>query len=238
MDSLRFATGSTSDCWLLVRDKVLLSLTPDFLHERARRRVLDHETADTVDAIRRGDHAVLERVVRECLPGLLRTARAAGLSVDRAEDAVQASLLVFVQRAAEFDGRAKASSWIRGILARKIMEVRRDERRDTDRDEIDETIEGRFDEGGTWARPPAGPVDVLLRGEFQRELESCLGGLSDRHRLAFVLREIDGLETSEICNILAVSVNNLGVLLYRARNGLRECLELKGFEGSNDASVQ
>jgi DNA-directed RNA polymerase specialized sigma24 family protein len=42
--------------------------------------------------------------------------------------------------------------------------------------------------------------------------------------VAFTLREVEGFETSEICNILGVSANNLGVMLYRARNSPRECL--------------
>lgn len=196
-----------------------------------------HEPPGKVAAIQRSDPETLEQVVRECIPGLLRTARSAGLSPDRVEDAVQKTLLVFVQRAADFDGRARARTWIHGILARKIWEERRDERRDTEREEIDQVLESRFDEAGNWARPPQGPAEALVRGEFRRELEACLGRLSDRQRVAFNLREVEGFETAEICKILEVSANNLGVLLFRARNGLRECLESKGFEGSGDASL-
>ena len=47
--------------------------------------------------------------------------------------------------------------------------------------------------------------------------------------MAFVLREIEGLATPEICKILEVTRTNLGVMLYRVRNRLRECLEAKGF---------
>ena len=47
--------------------------------------------------------------------------------------------------------------------------------------------------------------------------------------MAFVLRELEGLTTEEICKILDVNRTNLGVLLYRSRNRLRECLETKGF---------
>lgn len=79
--------------------------------------------------------------------------------------------------------------------------------------------------------------DLALR-EFHGALQSCLDRVPDRQRLAFVLREVEGFETDEICNILEISANNLGVLLYRARNRLRECLEAKGMEGSGDATMQ
>ncbi len=45
------------------------------------------------------------------------------------------------------------------------------------------------------------------------------------------LGEVEGLDTDEICKILEVTRTNLGVLLYRARNRLRECLESKGVRG-------
>jgi len=195
------------------------------------------EDSDRVAAIRAGDARVLEEVVRECIPGLLRSARAAGLPPDRAEDAVQASLLVFVQRAGDFDGRARVSTWIHGILFRKIWEERRGARRDAEQETIDGVFESRFDSSGNWGRPPQGPIEALARGEFRRELESCLQDLPDRQRVAFTLREVEGFETAEICNILDVSANNLGVILFRARNGLRECLEARGFEGSSDAAL-
>jgi len=179
----------------------------------------------------------MEAVVREALPGLLRTAMAAGLPRDRAEDAVQAALLVFVERAKDFDGRARASTWIHGILVRKIWEERRVARRDGDHDDIDRLVDNRFDADGRWVRPPSGPDEALARGEVRRELTACLESLPDRQRVAFNLREVEGFATDEVCNILDVSANNLGVLLFRARNGLRECLESKGFEGSRDAAV-
>jgi RNA polymerase sigma-70 factor (ECF subfamily) len=188
-------------------------------------------------AIRAGEPAELEAVARECLPGLVRAALASGLPRDRAEDAVQASLLVFVQRAASYDGRARVCSWIHGILARKIMEERRGAQRVVREEDIDGVMESRFDANGSWIRPPRGPGDALARGELQRELGACLDELPERQRIAFALREVEGMRTDEVCKILEVTANNLGVLLFRARNGLRECLESKGFEGSSDAEL-
>ncbi len=49
-------------------------------------------------------------------------------------------------------------------------------------------------------------------------------------RMAFVLREVEGMNIQEICKILEVTRTNLGVLLHRVRNRLRKCLEAKGIE--------
>ena len=56
-------------------------------------------------------------------------------------------------------------------------------------------------------------------------IRDCMDGLPGNQQEAFVLREVEGLDTTEICKIVDVSVTNLGVLMHRARARLRECLE-------------
>ena len=48
---------------------------------------------------------------------------------------------------------------------------------------------------------------------------------------AFALREIDELDSEEVCKILGITATNLGVMLYRCRMQLRRCIERKGFAG-------
>jgi RNA polymerase sigma-70 factor (ECF subfamily) len=55
--------------------------------------------------------------------------------------------------------------------------------------------------------------------------------LPQRTASAFTLREVDGLKSEEICEILSIKVNNLWVMLHRARLHLRNCLELNWFRG-------
>ncbi len=54
---------------------------------------------------------------------------------------------------------------------------------------------------------------------------------------AFVLHEVQEMGSAEICKILEVGRTNLGVMLHRVRNGLRECLAAKGFKGANECSI-
>ena len=168
---------------------------------------------------------------------LLRAARAAGLSPDQADDAVQETLLTFLTRAHEFDGRARVRTWLYGILLKKTARAFESVRRSQETEEIDEIVEARFDETGRWVRPPRGPDAGADAERVRAWLADCLEGLPDRRRLAFALREVEELPTVEVCKILEVTPNNLGVLLFRARNGLRECLEIKGLRGRDDAEL-
>ena len=68
----------------------------------------------------------------------------------------------------------------------------------------------------------------MLSKEIGELILGCMDGLPVSQREAFVLREVEGLGTTEICKILTVSVTNFGVLMHRARARLRECLEAKG----------
>ncbi|NOT09648.1 MAG: sigma-70 family RNA polymerase sigma factor [Gemmatimonadales bacterium] len=195
------------------------------------------ERPDWTEGIRRGDAVILDAVVRAALPGLLRAARAAGLPPDESEDVVHATLLVFLRRASDFDGRARASTWMHGILIRKVSEARRASHREEPADDIDAMFEQQFDSEGSWVRPPAGPAVDLARADTWRLLAACLERLPQRQRDAFILRETDGIPTEELCKIMSVTPNNLGVLLFRARNRLRHCLEHHGITGSADADV-
>lgn len=168
---------------------------------------------------------------------LLRTARAAGLGDDDAYDAVQDSLLVFLQRAQDYDGRAPVHSWLLGILYKKCQERRRASARAQLVSDLDDASEDRFDTDGRWVRPPRSPLEYAAGAQAMRWLADCMAALPDRRRLVFLLRDIEQLETVEICKILEVSPNTLGVLLFRARNALRECMEAKGIHGATDVTM-
>ncbi len=195
------------------------------------------ESPERTAGIRRRDPAVLDAVVRESLPRLLAAARVAGLSPDDAEDVAHACLLVLLERAASFDGRARVSTWLLGVLANKLMERRRKGAREEPADDIDQVFEARFDASGAWRHPPNGPLHELARADVRRRLLECLDGVPDRQRQALLLRDVDDLDSAAMCKILDVTPNNLGVLLFRARVRMRECLEAGGVHGSADAQV-
>lgn len=189
------------------------------------------------EGIRARDPTTLEAVVRENLPYLLRAARGAGLPPDRAEDTVQDVFLTFLARAEVFDGRARVRTWLYGILLKKLSRTFDGMRRSQETEDIDDVMESRFTEGGRWARPPRGPDAGGDREKVRAWLDECLDTLPHRRRMAFVLREVEELPTEEVCKVLDVSPNYLGVLLFRARNALRECLERKGLGGRHDADL-
>ncbi len=186
------------------------------------------EDAELAARIRAGDREALQAVVHAYMGQILRAARGAGLSPQHAEDVTQATFVTFIEVAPRFEGRSHVRTFLFGILYKKIFEARRELQREQQFDAIDDLVEKRFKTDGSWQRPPR-PIDLQLHdAEIREAIDGCLEQVSTQKRMAFVLREVQGLATEEICKILEVTRTNLGVLLYRVRNHLRECLEAKG----------
>lgn len=182
---------------------------------------------DLSEAVRTKDPAVIRVVVESYLPQILRAARGAGLSPQDAEDVTQETFTTFLEVAPRFEGRSHVRTFLFGILYRKLAEARRSFARHRQNDPIDEVMESRFAADGSWSRPPAA-ADTLVRiGEIRRFLAECLEASPAAQRMAFHLREVEGLGREEICKILDITSTNLDVMLHRLRNRTRECLEAK-----------
>jgi RNA polymerase sigma-70 factor (TIGR02943 family) len=153
-----------------------------------------------------------------------------------AEDLVQETLLAAFQARARFAGGSSERSWLTGILKHKVLDHFRQLKREpvmSSADLLPPEFEDRFDDLGVWKHDPAlGPRDwgedaseQMQRKEFIAVLKQCLGKLPKRSADAFVLREMDGMESERIQEVLGISPANFWVLLHRARMQLRLCLE-------------
>ncbi len=190
-----------------------------------------HSSPGFLDLLRSRDEAAMQELVKEYLPQILRAARGAGLSTQNAEDVCQSTFFTFIKKIGEFEGRSHVRTWLFGILYRKISEMRRATQREGAAESIEDTMESRFKTDGHWQQPPRGTDMAAYEREVREHLTDCLDGISTDQRMAFVLREVEEMDSDEICQTMAVSRSNLGVLLYRGRNLLRECLEKRNIRG-------
>lgn len=183
----------------------------------------------TLALLQARDPRTLGAVVHDHGRPLYRAARGMGFRDEEAEDLVQDILTTFLETLDRFEGRSQVRTWLFGILHRKVSERRRDSLRDDRHDPIDEVFESRFAPDGKWVRPPEDLHRLLESKEIGAAIEQCLEGLPVAQREVFVLREMEGVQTQEICKILGVSTTNMSVLMHRARTRLRECIESKGW---------
>ncbi len=155
-----------------------------------------------------------------------------------AEDAVQETLLAAVTAKSRFAGRSSAKTWLTGILKHKIADLVRKQSRETpladairveavrESDEFD----ALFRQNEHWSSPPrdwGNPERALENKHFWDALEDCATLMSPAVARVFMMREIQGLSTEEICKEVGISTTNCWVMLHRARMSLRLCLEQK-----------
>ncbi len=182
-------------------------------------------TAALLQNLRAHDAATLRDIIDTYTDPLLGAAWGLGWVGPDAEDLVQDTFVTFLQNPGQFEGRSTLKTYLTGILYHKSMEKRRENARETPTDPVDDVFERRFGLGGLWRTFPRGPEDEALAKDIMELVERCAESLSDAQRMAFYLREVDHSTTESACNILGVSATHLGVLIFRARNKIRECVE-------------
>jgi len=153
----------------------------------------------------------------------------------RAEEAVQETLLAALQARDRYEGGASARTWLIGILKHKIMDMFRRHAREVQLDDpemLESADEGQageiFSLSGSWRDKPSdwgNPEELLARDEFMAILQRCLDALPQKWSRLFMLREVMEEDTEDICQELAITPTNLWTMLYRARLGLRRCLD-------------
>ncbi len=150
---------------------------------------------------------------------------------EAAEEVVQQTFLAGLEHWDQFSGSGSQQGWLTGILKRKIIDFVRQRSRSAQTAEVDmrDPLDSFFDRSGSWKKNVhetlLEPLDSVDRKEFWPIFQKCLGTLPQRQSGAFMLREIENLESAEICEELEISASNLWVLLHRARLRLAHCIK-------------
>ncbi len=154
-----------------------------------------------------------------------------------AEDLVQETFFSALKAYSNFDGKSSERTWFVSILKHKIIDHYRKKSRHAkyfDDPGVDDSF-GDFEKNGFWKldNAPAEwgdrPEDALHQKEFLQILRECITHLPEKIAAVFTLREMEGVESNDICKELGITSSNLWVMLHRARRQLRKCLEINWF---------
>ena len=145
-----------------------------------------------------------------------------------AEDVTQQSFLNAMENLQNFRGDSSFSTWICRIAIHGALKLIR-KRKNRSMVSLDETAGEEGDHGAIphpeyiadWRESP----EVLVhRNEIQRLLEDALSSLDEKHRMVFLLRDVEGFSVKETAESLGLTETNVKVRLLRARLQLREVL--------------
>lgn len=161
-------------------------------------------------ALRDGDTAVLESVLHSVLPfvrGLLFRMLGPGPHLD---DAVQDALIDLAAALRRYEGRASLKTYAGRVTARVAYRYYKKRARDATHESFSEDS---FIASGD-------PEFFAMDRERVRTLFACMDTLPAKHRMAFVLCDIEGLQPGEAARLLRVHPITLRSHLRRARRGL------------------
>jgi len=166
---------------------------------------------------------------------LMRIARLELRDEHLAEDMVSDVLTQAFEHRDAFRGECSLRTWLTRILKNRVVDLLRKQWREQPLEPMlagDEDFDSLFDESGHWAQVPSNtpdPSELCAQDSFLNAVNRCVSMLPKRIAQVFVLREVLGSDTKEICEDLGLTTSNVWVQLYRARVMLRLCLEKGGF---------
>jgi RNA polymerase sigma factor (sigma-70 family) len=179
------------------------------------------------DFINRGDEAALAALVHRHTPMVWNVCRRVLANHHDAEDAFQATFLVFVRKARSIARRELLANWLYGVARLTAMKTRTRAARNKER------------ERHVVNMPEAAAAQQDHGSDLKPLLDQELGLLPDRYRAVIVLCDLEGKTRKEAAQELGVPEGTLNSRLARARTMLAKRLARHGsvFSGGAIAAV-
>jgi RNA polymerase sigma-70 factor (ECF subfamily) len=189
--------------------------------------VVDPDAA-LLDALRAGDEVAFATLVSMYHARLLRFAQSIVGSRAVAEEVVQDTWLGVVRGIDRFEGRSSVKTWLFRILANRARTTIVHEARSVPYGE-DDPLSGRFGILGHWRTPPPEWPDAVesrvVADRLAGLIRESLPQVPAAQRQVVVLRDVEGLDATEVCELLGITPENQRVLLHRGRARVRRLIE-------------
>jgi len=197
--------------------------------------------------LRSGDEQAFGTLVDRYYGSMIRLALSFVRSRAVAEEVVQDTWLAVLRGLAAFEGRSSLKTWLFSILVNRARTTGVREARSIPVEDVGPVVDAaRFGPSGAWAAPPEHWIEEAesrVDAERLRHLlQTAIDALPARQREVVLLRDVEGLTSVEVCEVLAISEANQRVLLHRGRGKLRQALEtaagsmLGGWTGGSPGS--
>ena len=179
----------------------------------------EQDDAEVIRQVLQGNTAMFELLMRRYNERVYRAARAIVRDEQEAEDVMQQAYVNAFTHLRQFNGSAQFSTWLMRIaINESLARVRRQRRYEAFDDELPNV------EPFMSRNPSENPERQAFTGELHELLEWAIDMLPDGMREVFVLREVEGLSTSEVAECLGVTEDVVKTRLSRGRAALRRVL--------------
>lgn len=211
-----------------------------------------HEDLDALlaERARAGDADATERLLQRAADRLFGVCYRMVGNRETAADLTQDALVRIIERLAQYDGRARFSTWTYTIATNICLSHLRSEkfRRTANLDDAMQAPAGRPGAPKSAAKPTGWTpdpkrLDIEPASDWREQrrepdagsriessgrrvlLASALERISEEHRLMLILRDGRGLEYEQIARVLGIAVGTAKSRTFRARQALRSAIE-------------
>lgn len=200
-----------------------------------------NDESGLIAELREGDEAAFAQLVDQYTPAMLRVARGYAPTHQIAEEVVQETWIALLKGISRFEGRSSLRTWLFAVVINIAKQRGIRERRDGDaeiaaytggtvdparfRSADDPMWPGHWKERQEPAAFPDTPEESILADELITVARRELDKLPERQRMVVSLRDMLGFDSSEVCELLNISLANQRVLLHRGRAAVRQALE-------------
>ncbi len=178
--------------------------------------------AEIVRRVQAGDRALFEILMRRHNQRIYRAARSVVKDEDEVEDVMQQAYVNAFLHLDQFEERSQFSTWLTRIALNEAFARRRKMRRTAQLTDIGSAFDD--DRGAimdTITSPQPDPERQAYAQELHRLLEEAVDALPDAYRTVYMLRDVEGLSTSETENGLGLGEQVVKTRLHRARAMIR-----------------
>ena len=186
-------------------------------------------TESLVENARKGDERAFEQLVRRFYERTFRIALGVVGNQEDAREVAQQAWIKIWKKLDTFKGNAKFSTWVHRITTFTAIDLVRRKRRLAEVEYLEEitceTVQSS-DMMTTSSFSRQADADSVDRNELQTIFQETLDTLSEKHRTALTLREIEGLSYKEIAEVMQCSEGTVRSRIFNARKLIRA--QMKG----------
>jgi RNA polymerase sigma-70 factor, ECF subfamily len=199
----------------------------------ATKSQVDPSEAELIQRVLSGQDEAFRELVRPYEHALFMTTQAILKNEGDAEDATQEAILKAFTNLSKFRGESKFSTWLVRIATNEAFMKLRKERRYRFQDSLSEQSNDHERDYtprdfADWREIPSEMLEIK---ELRQALSRALASLTPKHRVVFVLRDMQHFTIEETAQLLGIRKSAVKTRLMRARLQMRDALA-PGIDGS------
>jgi RNA polymerase sigma factor (sigma-70 family) len=180
------------------------------------------DDSSIVHRIVAGEKELFEILLRRHNQRLFRIIRSYLKDSDEVQDAMQNAYLKAFDKLHQFQGSSSFSTWLIRIgineALQRLKNIKREKVIYLNPHDVGEGLLNQIQD------KQIGPEKKMMQQEGKQLLEKAIDNLPEKYRVVYMLKEVEGLPTEEVCESLGLTESNVKVRLHRAKSLLKESL--------------